>query len=29
VERDQVLVEWGTITTELEEQNDPSLAKFK
>lgn len=28
-ERDQVLIEWGTIMTELEEQSDPSLAKFK
>ena len=28
-ERDQGLIEWGTIMTELEEQKDPGLAKFK
>lgn len=27
-ERDQVLIEWGTIMTEIDEQNDPLLAKF-
>jgi hypothetical protein len=27
-ERDRLIVEWGTIMTELEEQKDRALAKF-